>query len=80
MLTIEQVKPYIWPHYDFGKSQGICSRTDLKHGEVVEFKQMIDGKIKITKATFRLLEAGLYRDDWMAEALPLAKKYFESKC
>lgn len=90
-LTVktEQVKPYIWPHIDFGNSQ-VCAKflgeLNHKHGTIVEFESDFDFRglgmkaahqpIKY-KGIFRILDAGLYCDEWMREALPIAKQLYE---
>lgn len=93
-MTIHSVLPYIWPHIDFGKKQ-VCAKflgyASHKHGETVEFEshlELLGNGLKINdprlppnkyKGVFRLLETGLYRDDWMAAALPIAKEYWEKQ-
>lgn len=90
-LTIDSIQKWIWPHVDFGKKQ-VCAKflgePNHKHGETIEFESPLEllgngvkynGNLKNYKGVFRLIEKDLYRDDWMAEALPLAKEYWEKK-
>lgn len=75
-MTPEKVRPYMWPHLDTGTVK--LSSTDpwrdyktagYNHGDKIE--------TKAGKAIFRILERDLYQDDWMKEALPIAKQIWD---
>lgn len=64
----ETVKQYIWPHLDFGARQVLCADARARHGQEVQH-----GK---ERAVFRLLDKD-YDKEWLAEALPIAKRLWE---
>lgn len=71
MITPSQVGRYMWPHYDDGKALWAVSwGNPLKHGDYILYKNG-------SKSIFRLLEANQYEDEWMREALPIAKELWE---
>lgn len=61
-MNKETVRQYMWPHYDYGTSQGSAGwKAQHNHGD------------KVGKSIFRLLDKD-FRKDWLKEALPIAKE------
>ena len=78
MQNNEKLPKYMWPHMDDGKAQYACQDLSLNHGDVVEHIKKVNGKIvKQSKATFRLVDAGMYEPEWLAENLPRFKEIWK---
>jgi hypothetical protein len=77
-VTLERALQWKWLHIDFGKEQ-YCAKfacgfagfniNSLRHGD----------KFNGTKGIFRLIEKDLYDEEFVRQALPLLKEWWEQE-
>lgn len=75
----ENVRKYMWPHLDRGKSQSSYNNKSRNHGDkmIVIWEDSQGKQLSKETAIFRLLEANLFDEEWMKAALPVAKQIWE---
>ena len=81
MVTKENVAKYMWPHLDYGKSQYAYNDLRRNHGDkrTIVWEDSQGKHLSKETCVFRLLDANLYDEEWVKEALPIAKQIWEEK-